>query len=358
VWVSAPQVNLRDRLAALYAHVGIVRSGERLEVLERQKRFLRVRTAAGQEGWIEQRYVVGADVYQGFQKLGSEAATAPVQGRAIARNTVNVHLTPARDSEHLYQIKEGDKLDLIKRGTGEKPGTAVLPVKPKAAKGAHRGKAAAAAAATDDEAPKPALEDWWLVRDHERHAGWVLARMLDLDVPLDIAVYAEGQRIVGAFALNQVYDPAYEPPKDESAGASVTPSQPQSSAPPTPPAADPHRINQYVVALSEPKDGLPFDYNQVRVFTWNLRRHRYETAYREHLIGQLPITVGEEDFGKEGRLPTFTLRAQAEDGQMVERKYKMNGPMVRRVLAAGEPGPKLAHPERPAHKARKGRRGR
>lgn len=29
--------------------------------------------------------------------------------------------------------------------------------------------------------------------------------------------------------------------------------------------------------LSENKGGVPFDYNQIRVFTWNVR-HRYETA--------------------------------------------------------------------------------
>jgi hypothetical protein len=145
------------------------------------------------------------------------------------------------------------------------------------------------------------MEDWWLVRDPDGHVGWVLGRLIDLDAPLEVAQYAEGQRIVACFVLNQVKD------------------------------AD-KQVPQYLMLLTETKDGLPFDYNQVRVFTWNVRRHRYETAYRErNLNGTLPVTISHEDFGKEGDLPTFILRIKDANGNLVERKYKMNTPIVRRV---------------------------
>jgi hypothetical protein len=35
-------------------------------------------------------------------------------------------------------------------------------------------------------------------------------------------------------------------------------------------------------------------------------------------------------------LPTFVLRVPDESGNTVERKYKMNTPIVKRVLAPGE----------------------
>src|SRR4051794_4661048 len=62
-YVSAPQVALRDRVAAVYNKVGFVGNGDRVRVLERSsnKRFVRVRAADGKEGWIEQRYLVGQD---------------------------------------------------------------------------------------------------------------------------------------------------------------------------------------------------------------------------------------------------------------------------------------------------------
>jgi hypothetical protein len=125
--------------------------------------------------------------------------------------------------------------------------------------------------------------------------------MIDLDVPLDVAQYAEGQRIIGCFILNEVND-------------------------------GDKKVPQYLMVLTEAKDGQPFDFNQARVFTWNTHRHRYETAYRErNLNGVLPVSVSHEDFGKEGDLPTFVLRVKDPAGNIVERKYKMNTPIVKRV---------------------------
>jgi hypothetical protein len=163
--------------------------------------------------------------------------------------------------------------------------------------------AGVAKAVSKGQEVKPAMpmEDWWLVRDADGHVGWVLGRMIDLDIPLEIAQYAEGQRIVAYFVLNQVTD-------------------------------GDKKVAQYLTLMTESKDGLPFDYNQARVFTWNVKRHRYETAYREHgLNGMLPVTVTHESFGKEGDLPVFVLRVRDSAGNTVERKYKMNTPMVRRV---------------------------
>ena len=163
------------------------------------------------------------------------------------------------------------------------------------------------------------MDDWWLVRDQRGHTGWVLARMVDLDVPLDVAQYAEGQRIQAAFVLDTV--------QDSEKGA----------------------VGQYLVLLNENRDGIPYDFNQVRVFTWNLKRHRYETGYRERdIVGYFPVPVSTEDFGKEGTMPVFTIRRQNEDGSFTERKYRLIGNIVRPVLAAGEEGRQAARsPERP-----------
>jgi hypothetical protein len=293
-YVSAAQATLRDRVANFYNHVGTVKNGERVEVLEREKRFSRVRTESGIEGWIEQRYLVDQTTYDVLQKLTQENLNDPVQSPGVLRNDTNLHITPAREAEHLYQLSAGAKVSVLKRATAEKqPGAAPAPVKStKAASG-------------------PVLEDWWLVRDDQNRVGWVLARMVDLDVPLDIAQYAEGQRIVAFFALNQVQDAG----KDGSGKP----------------------VSQYLCVITEPHDGLPYDYDQIRVFTWNVKKHRYETAYREHgLNGVLPVTVTNQSFDKEGVLPVFILHVKDDSGNISERKYKLNTPIVRRVLAPGE----------------------
>jgi hypothetical protein len=89
--------------------------------------------------------------------------------------------------------------------------------------------------------------------------------------------------------------------------------------------------------LTDNKDGLPWDFSQIRVFTWNLKRHRYETAYRErNLVGVFPVSTGTADFGKEGVEPIFTLRVKDDQGQVSERKYRMIGPIVRRITTPEE----------------------
>ena len=65
-------------------------------------------------------------------------------------------------------------------------------------------------------------------------------------VPLDIAQYAEGQRFVAFFVLDQVLDSG----KDGTG----------------------KNVEQFLCAMTEPRDGLPYDFDQVRVYTWNVRR--------------------------------------------------------------------------------------
>ncbi len=306
-YVSAPQAALRDQIAAIFNRVGNVKNGERVEVLEREKRFARVRTTTGLEGWVEQRFLVDQKTFDAVQKLTSDNQNDPIQAPGILRNETNLHVTPGRETEHLYQLASGAKVAILKRATAEKqPGAAPAPKLP---------------GRPGPKAPTGSvLEDWWLVRDALGRVGWVLARMVDVDIPLEVAQYAEGQRFVAFFLLNEVPDSEKGVQK---------------------------QVPQYLCLFTEPHDGLAYDYDQVRVFTWNARKHRYETAYREHgLDGSLPVTVSKEDFDKEGTLPVFVLRVKDDAGKVAERKYKLNNPIVRRVLAPGEV------PSRPSKKRR------
>lgn len=345
-YVAVPQAVLRDRVAPIFNKVGTVSTGEKLEVLDHQRRFVKVRTSRKEEGWVEQRFLISEDIYKSFEKLDKENASTPVQARGATRAELNMHLTAARDSEKLYQLAEGEKIDILKRATAERPapgaaGTKPAPLSDKSKReakpsgsakssskvaqqpanastanaGSSSTPAGAASGANSAPAqpaePKP-MDDWWLVRNKQGHVGWVLARMVDMDIPMEIAQYAEGQRIQGSYPLNQVQD------EDKT-------------------------MNQYLVVMNEPKDGLPYDFNSFRIFTWNLRRHRYETAYRErNVMGFFPVKTGTQAFDKLGTLPTFTLNLQNEDGSVTAHTYRLEGPLVRRVLAPGEEAKKTA----------------
>jgi uncharacterized protein YgiM (DUF1202 family) len=329
-YVSAPQVNMRDRVSALYNKTGALTNGERVDVLERSKRFVRVRNASGETGWVEQRYLVDEGVYRGFEQLAAENRNAPVQAKGIARAALKMHIRPGRDTESLIQLREGDKIDILKRETVEKTQVSAPPARPTPKKAAAKEKSGKR---KETEETAIAMEDWSLARDAQGHVGWALARMIDIDMPLEVAQYAEGQRIVAFFILNKVHDDKAPSGSNEKA------------------APAPRDVAQYLVLFSEPKDGMPWDYNQARVFTWNLKRHRYETAYREKkLFGVFPVTVGTQDSGKEGTLPVFTLRVKDDDGNVREKKYRMMGPIVRRVIT-----PTDEAAEKAARAARKSR---
>ena len=352
--MTAPQAFLRDRVAPVYAKTGIVHNGDRVVVLERGKRWERVRDEKGDEGWLQDRYLVGANVFDGFQQLLHQHQKDAVQAQGVLRNDFRLHLTPGRDTDRLFLLKEGQKVEMLQRTSVPRAATSAPPPPvTQTSETASQEKQEATEAAKEEEkeykgketpapvtapntkkrpeqklspkeeaqhdkllasAPTVPMEDWWLVRDGQGHAGWVLARMIDVDVPLDIAQYAEGQRIIAFFPLTSVHDSELN--KDEP---------------------------YYLVLLSEPKDGMPFDYNQVRVFSWNLRKHRYETAYRErNIFGLLPVSVGHESFDKLGDEPTFTIRVRDENGQIRELKYRLEGVIVKRVLAPGEEPVKAA----------------
>ena len=357
LYVTAPQTFLRDRVAPVFAKTGTVHNGDRVAVLEHGKRWERVRNARGEEGWLQDRNLVGENVFTGFQQLYHGHHDDPMQARAILRSDFRLHLTPGRDTDRLFLLKEGEKVDLLQRTSVSKAATSAPPppvtqtaspaerqdtteevkgeeeaeskgkekpsppniVKTPAPKERLSPKEKAQHEKLLASAPVVPMEDWWLVRDSQGHAGWILARMVDIDVPLEIAQYAEGQRIVAFFPLTSVHDS--ETNKDQP---------------------------YYLVLLTEPKDGMPFDYNQVRVFSWNLRRHRYETAYRDrNIFGLLPVNVGRETFEKLGAEPTFTIRVRDESGNTVEQNYRLEGVIVKRVLAPGESAVRAAHAKPP-----------
>ena len=353
VYVTAKQTFLRDRVAAVSNRTATVENGDRLEVLDRGRRFVKVQTAKGEQGWIDEKVVATQDVYDEFEKLKQDHKADPVVASAVVRDEVYMHAKPGRDTERFFRLAEGEKLKLLARATLAKPlppGTRVAKAAPPAATatpangGVAKGVKGVAAAGASQEEPvpvPPAMEDWWLVRDSKGDTGWLYSRMMDVDAPDAITRYSEGQRIVGSYVLTTVNDPE--------AGQ------------------DDKNIPIYVTVLSPYKAGLTYDFDQVRVFTWNVKKHRYETGYRDRNIeGYLPVDVkmATDPYGKSPTAttpaPTFSYRVLADDagpvipdpvtgaivpGKTVLKTYRLESNLVRRVLPPGTTAPGEAHPE-------------
>ena len=346
VYVTAKQTYLRDRVAAVSNRTATVDNGERLQVLEHGRRFVRVQTAGGEQGWIEERAVATQDVFDQFEALKKQHEADPTIASAVVRDEVYLHIKAGRETERFYRLAEGEKLKLLSRATLPKP----LPPGMKTAKAVPvLGKGGKVQTPVQDEPAPPVMEDWWLVRDSKGDTGWLLSRYMDVDAPDSIVRYSEGQRIVGAYVLTTVNDPDAE-------------------------QAD-KNIPIYVTVVSPYKAGLTYDFNQVRVFTWNVKKHRYETGFRDRNIeGYLPITVkmAADPYGKSPAAstpaPTFSYKVLSDDagpvipdpvtgvivpGKTVLKTYRLEGNVVRRVIAPGAPTGGEAHPEPTVEKKKK-----
>jgi len=350
VYVTAKQTFLRDRVAAVSNRTGIVLNGDKLEVLDRGRRFLKVKTGKGELGWIEENKVAGQDVFDSFQDLAQAHKSDPAVASAVVRDEVNVHLKPGRETPTFYRLLEGDKLQLLDRATLPKP----VPGGAMPSRSVTKGKTTQSQATPAAVEPPPpiAMEDWWLFRDSRGRSGWLLSRMLEVDAPDTLTRYAEGQRFVGAYVLTTVYDPGAE-------------------------QAD-KNIPIYLTVLSPYLAGLTYDFDQVRVFTWNVKMHRYETAYRERNVeGYLPVSIrmSKDPYGKsptaQTPLPTFSYKVLAADagpvipdpvtgmmtpGRMIEKTYRLEGNIVRRIQPPGAPKDELAHPAPEVKKDKKGKK--
>jgi len=346
VYVSARQVYLHDRVAAVSNRVALVSNGDALEVVERGKRFVKVRTAKGEVGWLEEHAVIDDKLYAQFQDLQKKHEHDPVVANGQLRDDLYLHVQPGRETAH-YLLEAGNtKVQMLARGTVEKappPGT--LPVvKPKtlpptpstAAKPGQTPPAPAKsppAPAVESALVTPApMEDWWLVRDSAGHTGWLLANRVDVDVPDEVGQYAEGQRMIAAYPIAKVLDDGTgEERKHKKKGEdakSVKVAEDASAAP----SSAPKEETEYVTVLAPPRNGLPYDFDQVRVFTWSLNHHRYETGYRLHGIqGYLPVKIGQET-DKGITYPTFTFQIANGPNVAIDPENGITHPVNPRTL--------------------------
>jgi SH3-like domain-containing protein len=329
VYVVAKQTYLRDRVAAVSNRVALVTNGQPLEVVEHGRRFLKTKTSKGEVGWIEDHMVIDQATYDQFVALQQQHAHDPVVATGVLRDDLYLHVKPGRETDRFYLLPENQKLQLLIRASVPKPAPpqGFLPT-------AHpaTGTKVKNTGVTGSEKPllpgEPAvpMEDWWLVRDSHGQVGWMLSRRLDVDVPDEIAGYSEGQKIVGAYVLTKVYDP------DSSLPGKMVP--------------------EYVSVTNAYKDGLPYDFDQVRVFTWNVKKHRYETAYRQrNLEGLLPVSVSETKNAQGQPVPVFSITVATSDEVKVDPltgaarpaqtnvlRYQLESGMVKRITPAGAPG--------------------
>jgi SH3-like domain-containing protein len=318
-------VNLRKDLSAKSANVISVHHGERLDVLEIRRRFAKVRTQQGIEGWTDSTFLLTPQQMDDLRRLADGASKLPSQGTATAFDTLNIHADPSRQSPSFFQIAEATAVEVIghriaprisgaptaavhrasttrKTRKDSKRGPLILPLPPAPGPPANW-QALSRPRVTDlpgyrppDPKPVP-IDDWSLIRTKDGKVGWVLSRMLQMSIPDEVAQYAEGHRITAYVSLGDVHD------KDS--GTTM------------------HNWLWTTVSSTQ----LPYEFDSFRVFVWSTRRHHYETAYIERNVkGHYPVTTedrpGEDEKG-------FSVVVEDKEGKLFKRTYAFSGYHVR-----------------------------
>jgi SH3-like domain-containing protein len=354
-FVGPAALNLRQELAPKSPVVATVKHGDKLEVLQLRRRFIRVRAPSGSVGWTDSRLLLSTAQMDELRQLAADARKLPAQATAGVFEPLNMHTEPLRSSPSMAQIPEGSIVDVVAHRIAPKVAPAknnspLVLAKPPAGASKKRDRRAESVrvvqppmprapalppnwlelsrsalpgtraeeefaresndestrgAAKEKDAPeeKPVqMEDWNLVRQKNGTVGWVLSRMLVLNVPDELAQYAEGHRITSFYQIADVQDE--------------------------------DKQKHFWLWTTMSRNGQPYEFDSFRLFTWNLRRHRYETAYIERNVkGFYPVEV-KRGKGARGDGTTFSIVVE-EEGQFVRKTYAFNG--IRVSLASREP---------------------
>jgi hypothetical protein len=319
-FVSERSTILWSSVAQVREPVDTLHYGDRVDVLSRRNDNVKVRTASGEVGWIDGRQLLEPALWNRSTRLLQQAQTIPVQARGRTKVQTNLRVQPGRTEPRLYQFGRGVPVEVVGRAVADW------------------------AQVTDEKEPASdsgsKKEDWYLVRAVATRppgesaartaetnattqpgdqsipiAGWVVSRFVELNLPDPVreGIASANVRAVAWFELNRVADSSGEKP-------------------------------QYLVAGTKGPDGQPCDFTTLRVYTWNGKKSRYETAFIENnLCGQMPIRLSKGPKDE----PEFHFRS-LDDNK--ERVYRLIQTVVRRIREPGDTPakPGRAKPAKPA----------
>jgi len=343
-YVGPATLRLKQELGPRAPEVAVLRHGERVEIIARRRRFVKVRTAQGAEGWTDTQQLLTAVQMKELRWLTERTAGMPSQGAATAFGSLNVHTEPHRQAPSLHRIREGELVDVVdqrvvprlpyesRAGLIEPPEPRRQPrrsreeslkiIPPRPPRPPANWPEMSGWAAQPQAPPKPApLDDWSLVRLPDGRAGWALTRMLRMNIPDEVAQYSEGHFITSYFALGQTEDGG--------------------------------QVKRHWLWTTISKGLQPYHFDSFRYFVWSTRHHRYETAYIERrLKGYFPVTVHpvEVTSGRRKRtMSGFSVIVEEADGARYRRTYAYEAYVVRLVskTRVGEAAPAQSPISRP-----------
>lgn len=306
-YISERSVTLWSSIAQVREPLSSLHYGDHVDIIARHNDNAKVRTAAGEVGWMDAHLLMEPALWQRSAKLLEESRALPVQARGRTKVSTNLRVQPGRTQARLYQFGRGIPVEIVGRAVAD--WTQVADEKE-----------------LSNEPSEAKREEWLLVRGLATRppgesnvritdattttqpgdqtipiAGWIIGRFVELDLPDAVkeGTASANVRPVAWFELNRIADPSGAKP-------------------------------QYLVAGTRGSEAQVCDFTNIRVYTWNLKKTRYETAFIENnLCGQIPIRIGKGPKAE----PEF--RFLTKDGGKEERVYRLIQTVVRRIGERG-----------------------
>ena len=264
--VVAKNASVRMRNSSTSRTLRTLDSGDKVEVLERQENWYRIRYNDELQGWMAESTVVTNQMLNRIHEMAVASQNQAPQNTAVLRDGGNLRIEPGRSTTVIRKMDRGARVEVLERSTNPRPGS------------------------------ESSFDVWFKVRTAPTEVGWLYSGLLEFDIPMDIAEYSEDRIYAAVKRINRVQDSLAGP------------------------------IDWYVIGEKRAGADPHIDFDGIRVFTWNLKKHRYETAFRKNdLRGVYPLEVG-QDQGN----PAFRIYEANDDlATKVPRDFVMYGVIVR-----------------------------
>ncbi len=281
-YVSTKSTALLSSVAQVRQEIGELRYGEHVEIMAKRNEFVKVKTSAGLVGWVDAHQLMDPPLWQRSIVLLKKAQDLPVQARGRTKVATNLRVEPGRTEARLYQFGRGIPVEIVGRATAdwaqvsdEKEGS------------------------TPEDTKK---EDWFLVRGVAIRPPGETTAKTGAPIPSTATVPGDGSAPIAGWVVARFSG----------------------------------EKSQYLLAATRGPEGQACDFTNLRVYTWNRKKTRYETAFIENdLCGALPIRVEKNAKGD----PEFRFKLMDRNSE--ERTYRLIQTVVRRVRQ-NEGGAKVA----------------
>ena len=261
----APKATPAIEMATVNAEHASLRSRDSNTSRTLKGRWYRVRLG-DTEGWMDTSTLLTTTMRKHIQENANSAKNQIPQNTGRLGQDSNLRVDPGRSTALLRRVPARTAVEVLERRTVPRED---LPGR---------------------------VDSWLKVRTSPTEVGWLLSGFVDFDVPAGIAPYTEDYTYSAVKILNAIEDPV--------AG----------------------NVSWYVVGERRPGTDPNLDFVCIRVFTWNARKQRYETAFRKQgLRGVYPLEVS-----RTAANSTFRVYELSADGKTkTERDFVMTGVIVR-----------------------------